>query len=349
MSDAARWRREGDWQYPDAPALPVPHPRSGLAAEPGPVLEPPVALAPVVQPPVAQPPVAQAPVVQAPVAEVPVAEPPVVQAPAAPARPAVHVPPARVAPVSVRVPDVRAPRRRGSSVLIVAGAALALTGSAVALQLPGTARLAQVQAAITGTTPAAAEQEVAAAPAPFVPPAEVLRPVTRSRSAQLDDAVSPPVSLRVPALGIDTKLLGLRKDRSGELQVPEDPQRAGWYSQGPAPGAHGSAVVVGHVDSYEGPGIFVGLSGLPKGAEIDVRRSDGTTATFVVQSVDSYSKTDFPTQQVYRGDGAPSLRLITCGGTFDRKAKSYQENVVVLATPKNAAAASASDSARRAG
>jgi len=203
-----------------------------------------------------------------------------------------------------------------------------------------------VEAAVTGSAPAAVP-EAAAAPAPLVAPVKVLRPVTRR--SQQDDAVSPPVSLRVPALGIDTKLLGLRKDRSGVLQVPEDAQRAGWYSQGPAPGASGAAVIVGHVDSYEGPGIFVGLSTLKGGAEIDIRRSDGTTARFVVQSVESYSKTDFPTQQVYRSDGSPSLRLITCGGSFDRQAKSYEENVVVFATPEAAATPRPTPGVRRKG
>jgi hypothetical protein len=149
----------------------------------------------------------------------------------------------------------------------------------------------------------------------------------------VERAVSPPVRLGIPELGITTRLIGLRKELSGALGVPEDPQQAGWYSQGPAPGDPGPAVIVGHVDSVSGPGIFASLRTLGKGAKIQVRRADGSLAVFVVTQVQQYAKRDFPTDVVYRGDGRSSLRLITCGGDFDRRAGSYRSNVVVYAEP----------------
>lgn len=145
-----------------------------------------------------------------------------------------------------------------------------------------------------------------------------------------------PVRLTIPDLDVDTRLIGLRKERSGALQVPEDPARAGWYSQGVAPGGDGPAVIVGHVDSYRGPGIFAGLRALRAGQRISVRREDGSTAVFAVESVETFAKRDFPTERVYRGDGRPALRLVTCGGEFDRRAKSYVSNVVVFAVPVDA-------------
>ena len=146
---------------------------------------------------------------------------------------------------------------------------------------------------------------------------------------------APPVTLGIPDLGITTRLIGLRKQRTGALQVPEDPQRAGWYSQGPAPGDAGPAVIVGHVDSYRGPGIFARVRALEPGAEIRVRRADGSLAVFEVRQVQEYAKRDFPTQVVYGGDGRSSLRLVTCGGEFDRRSGSYRSNVVVFAALKS--------------
>ena len=160
-------------------------------------------------------------------------------------------------------------------------------------------------------------------------------------AAVVDDGVAPPVRLSVPALGVKTRLIGLRKDRSGALQVPEDPQRAGWYSQGFAPGGDGPAVIVGHVDSYRGPGIFAGLGAMKPGQLISIRRADGSLAVFEVRSVETFAKRDFPTERVYRGDGTPALRLVTCGGEFDRGAKSYLSNVVVFAVPHEPVPASA--------
>lgn len=144
--------------------------------------------------------------------------------------------------------------------------------------------------------------------------------------------VAPPVTLGIPRIGVTSRLLGLRQQRDGTLGVPADPQRAGWYSQGPAPGDPGPAVIVGHVDSYRGPGVFARLDTLRRGDLVRVRRVDGTVITFRVDRVRDYPKRRFPTAQVYRGDGRPTLRLITCGGGFDRRSRRYLANTIVFAS-----------------
>ncbi len=152
-------------------------------------------------------------------------------------------------------------------------------------------------------------------------------------AATVTRAVAPPVLLGIPDLGLTTRLIGLRKLRTGALDVPADPQRAGWYSQGPAPGDPGPAVIVGHVDSTRGPGVFAELRTLTKGSQIRVRRADGSLAVFAVTQVQEYAKRDFPTDVVYSGDDRASLRLITCGGAFDRRTGRYLSNVIVFAAP----------------
>ncbi len=142
---------------------------------------------------------------------------------------------------------------------------------------------------------------------------------------------APPVTLGIPKIKLTNRLIGLRKQRNGTLAVPVDPQRAGWYSQGAAPGDPGPAVIIGHVDSYRGPGVFAKLDTLHKGDLIRIRRADGTLVTFAVRVVRDYPKRAFPTALVYRGDGKPSLRLITCGGEFDRRSKHYRDNTIVFA------------------
>ena len=73
-------------------------------------------------------------------------------------------------------------------------------------------------------------------------------------------------------------------------------------------------MLVGHVDSYRGPGVFWNLRELQPGDPIDVPRSDGTVARFAVDRVETVDKDAFPTQAVYGPTAGPSLRLITCGG-----------------------------------
>lgn len=150
---------------------------------------------------------------------------------------------------------------------------------------------------------------------------------------EVASTVAPPVALGIDRLGLDTRLIGLRKGQQGELQVPENPKRVGWYSQGFAPGDDGPAVLVGHVDSYRGPGVFARLHEMVAGDTVTIRRADGSLSGWVVQRVETFAKRDFPTEDVYVGDGTPTLRLVTCGGEFDAKAKSYLSNVVVFAVP----------------
>ncbi|SDT47151.1 Sortase family protein [Actinoplanes derwentensis] len=145
---------------------------------------------------------------------------------------------------------------------------------------------------------------------------------------------SVPVRLRISAIEVDTEImtLGLRAD--GTLQVP--PLRgdapAGWYRHSPTPGEVGASVLAGHVDTArDGPAVFFRLRELAVGDPIEVRRKDGTVARFAVARVAVYSKQDFPTGEVYAPLDRPGLRLITCGGVFDRGAGSYRSNVVVFA------------------
>jgi hypothetical protein len=138
-----------------------------------------------------------------------------------------------------------------------------------------------------------------------------------------------PVELRIPAIGLEVGLsqLGLNPDRT--VEVPTDYAQAGWFRLGPTPGQRGSAVVLGHVDSYRGPAVFFRLRALRPGDQVQVGLADGTVARFAVRAVETYLKREFPARRVYGDSGGRSLQLVTCGGDFDRTARSYLSNVVV--------------------
>lgn len=140
-----------------------------------------------------------------------------------------------------------------------------------------------------------------------------------------------PVSLSIPVIDVSTRLIRLGLSASGALQVPSSTAVAGWYTGSPRPGAVGPAVIVGHIDSRLGPGVFFRLAGLRRGARVYVRRTDATLAVFRVTSVQTYPKDGFPTQAVYGATPDAELRLITCGGAFDPGTGSYLSNVVVYA------------------
>ena len=176
-------------------------------------------------------------------------------------------------------------------------------------------------------------------PAPVKPPAlgvATLPAPTATLAAQPRSGSPPPaarpVSLTIPLIGVKTQLVKLGLTADGALQVPSSTTVAGWYTGAPRPGDIGSAVIVGHVDSLTGPGVFYRLSELRPGNRIFVLRADGTTVAFRVTAVRAYQKDAFPTHDVYGSVPDAELRLITCGGDFDAATGHYLSNVVVYAT-----------------
>ncbi|TYK53589.1 class F sortase [Actinomadura decatromicini] len=146
-------------------------------------------------------------------------------------------------------------------------------------------------------------------------------------------ARSLPVEVAIPSIGVRAPLARLGLDADGAVQVPPAgrPDEAGWYDRGPTPGERGAAVILGHVDSAKGAAVFYDLGRLRPGDRVEVTRADGTTALFTVESVERVRKDRFPAERVYGPLGYPGLRLVTCGGTFDRGKRSYRDNIVVFA------------------
>ena len=216
------------------------------------------------------------------------------------------------------------PRRTGPRVWTALAVALAIV-AVVALAVAVTG---QQQAPQPPATAATVEQETpVAAPAPGAPAAPV--------DAESTGTVAAPVSMAIPSIGVRSDLLRLGVNGDGTVEVPPlaPDDQAGWYQRGPAPGAVGPAVVLGHVDSAEwGPGVFFDLGALRPGDEVTVTRENGSAAVFAVDRVERHRKDDFPTIEVYGNTDDAQLRLITCGGAFDPDARSYEDNVVAFAS-----------------
>ncbi len=144
-------------------------------------------------------------------------------------------------------------------------------------------------------------------------------------------AVPRPTGLVIPAIGVRTHLIRLGVTATGALQVPASTAVAGWYTGSPRPGATGSAVIAGHIDSVSGPGVFFRLRLLRPGDLVYIQRGHARMAVFKVTAVRTLLKTRFPTAAVYGPVPNAQLRLITCGGTFDPATGHYLSNVIVFA------------------
>ncbi|MBC2875989.1 MULTISPECIES: class F sortase [Streptomyces] len=142
-----------------------------------------------------------------------------------------------------------------------------------------------------------------------------------------------PVRVRIPEIKVDAPLRGLRLLPDGSLASPprDDKNLAGWYESGTAPGAIGTAVVAGHVDTSTGPAVFYNLGALKKKDLVEIVRADGRTAVFTIDAIEVYDRGDFPSRKVYGASGRAELRVITCGGGFSEERHAYLGNVVVYA------------------
>ena len=191
---------------------------------------------------------------------------------------------------------------------------------------------AAVPAVEPGDVEASPGSPATATPEPGRDPVRTRRPVARPSPPPRPLPRSRATVLSIPYLGLEAPVVGLRLDRNRQLTTPpvDKPKLAGWYEDGPSPGEAGTAVVVGHLDTATGPAVFVGLSSLTPGRLVEARRADGRTAVYTVDTVRTYDKSHFPSEEVYGARKRPELRLITCGGAYDRKT-GYQSNVVVFA------------------
>lgn len=142
-----------------------------------------------------------------------------------------------------------------------------------------------------------------------------------------------PIRLSIPSIGVNAPFTGLGLNASGGLNPPppDNTNLVGWYQDGTVPGNRGPAIVLGHVDTKTAPGVFWGLSSVTPGTTVDIARDDKVTATFTVDSVQVFAKDQFPDDLVYGKTSDAQLRLITCGGAYDRKRADYTANVVVFA------------------
>lgn len=180
---------------------------------------------------------------------------------------------------------------------------------------PGGQGVPLTPAVLDAPPPPAAESVI-----PAIPPAK--------------DAKARPTRIRIPDIKVNAPIGSVSVDLQGVLGTPplSKPNLTGWYRFSPVPGEAGPAVINGHVNTRKGAAVFNRLSELSKGDKIYVYRSDGKITRFTVSGIEQVSKSAFPTSRVYGNTSDAQLRLITCGGVYNKADHSYSDNIVVYAT-----------------
>lgn len=140
------------------------------------------------------------------------------------------------------------------------------------------------------------------------------------------------VTLEAPTIDVDASLVAVGFVESGryegQMEVPQNVAEIGWYKHGGSFGA-GNTVLAGHISKPGERGVFYSLKDLQLGDPVTVNVMGFSLLSYTVTRVAAYPKTVFPAEDVFIGDGTPTLVLVTCGGVFDQGARSYEDNVLV--------------------
>lgn len=164
-------------------------------------------------------------------------------------------------------------------------------------------------------------------------PAHTATPTTTTIAYVAAPEPALPLRIAIPSLNLDANVVPVGVNDNGAMEIPGAIE-AGWYRYGPRPGsAHGSAVIAGHVDHRKTPGVFLELRRLEIGQEVVVTDADAVSHRYLVTERFQVQKESLPVRTLFQRDGDPVLTLITCGGRFDRAARSYDDNIVIRATP----------------
>ena len=228
-------------------------------------------------------------------------------------------------------------RRRRVVVAALAFVGLALVGTAAALALVMNSQSATASNDLVAQTERELPPPAATHPEAGQPPeGQSGEEAKGERNAQggrkpVRIQMPPPKRIEIPAIAVSAPVipLGLNPDRT--LEVPEDFDETGWFTGGPEPGERGAAVIVGHVDSKDGPAVFYRLRALRPGDVIEVTLVDRSQVRYRVTSSLVVRKSRFPSDLVYARTRRATLRLITCDGPFNRSTGHYRDNYIVFA------------------
>lgn len=173
-----------------------------------------------------------------------------------------------------------------------------------------------------------------ASPTPTAAPTPTLAPTSTVPPVPTVAAIDPPVSFTVDAPAIAVPVVSVATRTDGSLELPDSPDIGGWWAPGAAPGAaQGTVVIAGHVDTAaEGAGAFAQLWSVPIGGTVRVTSLGGVESSYVLEGRRVYGKAELPSD-LFTGQGAPRLALVTCTGEYDEASRSYPENLVLYGVP----------------
>jgi LPXTG-site transpeptidase (sortase) family protein len=225
-------------------------------------------------------------------------------------------------------------RRREISSFFVAGLAVALTalGTLVAIAQPMSVRTSR---RIIAAPTRVLAKEVESRPAPPAAPASTTECPQMSNPGGLRWEPSRDAGpwatngvVRLPRFGVTAPIVRVGVDMSSSMVVPHNARQVAWLDQGPYPGDTNNPVLAGHINYSRVAGSFSRLTQMRPGdiIEVDI---DGKHFQYRVTWTCLFDRDSGEAERIMGYTDVPSVTLISCGGVFDRSARTHNKRVAV--------------------
>lgn len=146
-----------------------------------------------------------------------------------------------------------------------------------------------------------------------------------------------PIKVEIPALDLTAGVTPVGVTPKGTIEVPLDSDKVGWYEQNNIrPGQIGLALLTGHYDTvYRQKGVFYHLRELKENEVILIETEKGSRLIFQVTGLFFEPYDGFSHDLIYGNSESAEIRLITCHGSWDTAAHTYNQRLVVSARLAN--------------
>lgn len=145
-------------------------------------------------------------------------------------------------------------------------------------------------------------------------------------------AADEPQKIIMPSIGVDNFIQKVGVDQNKQVAVPNNIHLAGWFVDTVKPGQKGLSILDGHVNGRKNDGIFKDLDKVKEGDKFQVQLGDGSMKNFEVTAIKIVPLNDAANVLFSQDAKTESqLNLITCVGTYDKNARTYDKRAIVTA------------------
>ena len=143
-----------------------------------------------------------------------------------------------------------------------------------------------------------------------------------------------PISMVIEKAAVDAQIEP-QPIEGGRMLDPSGPYVVAWYEDTGQLGQETNLVFAGHLDYYDvGDAVFINLSTLVEGDEIQILGEDDETYAYAVEWGRNYTIAELTPEaidEIVDKTEEEYVTLITCGGEFDFSSGQYLERYVVRA------------------